>query len=100
MRAFSPLGNAVHVAATASSVSGTLPGEADAGSCLVYNQGAVYVAVAFGKGSAPTAVLTTDTPVPPNTEIVLGIPAGVTHVAAIGNGAGPSTVIFQRGAGL
>ena len=98
MRAFSPLGASVTVAATASSVSGTLPGTAG-GACLVYNNGSVYVAVAFGKGAAPTATLN-DTPIPPNTALVLSIPEDVTHVAAIGSGAGPSNVIFQRGMGL
>lgn len=97
MQAFSPLGASASISATASSANAALPGS-DGSSVLVYNNGSIYVAVNFGDSSV--AATLASTPIPPNTSMVLSLPPGATHFAAIGSGAGPSLVIAQRGAGL
>lgn len=88
-------GTGISIAATGSSVSGTFSVPSNARSCLVVNTSAtLYVAFRFGS-STPTAVLATDTPIPPMGMVVVDLPAGTTHAAAIGSGAGPTAVRFQ-----
>ena len=86
-------GRSVAVAATASSVGGSI----DCTGCdkiYVANTSAtLFVAVRVGTG-AQTAVLTTDIVIPPLGQIILGASALTTNVAAIGSAAGPTTVQF------
>ena len=87
-------GRSVAVAATASSVGGAI----DCTGCdrlyIANTSTTVSVAVRFGVG-AQTAVLTTDLMIPPMSYIVAGCNPTVTHVAAIGTAAGPTTVQFS-----
>lgn len=86
-------GTAVNVAATASSVAGTI----DCTGCdairVANTSTTVHVAVRAGAG-AQTAVLTTDLIVPPLGVAYLAANATFTGVAAIGSAAGPTTVNF------
>lgn len=86
-------GTAVNVAATASSVGGTI----DCTGCDVVRvantSATLHVGVRIGTG-AQTAVLTTDVVIPPLGVAYLPANATITHVAAIGSGAGPTTVNF------
>jgi len=86
-------GTAVNVAATASSVAGTI----DCTGCdairVANTSTTVHVAVRAGAG-AQTAVLTTDVVIPPMRSVILAANAQFTGVAAIGSAAGPTTVNF------
>jgi hypothetical protein len=95
MQAFSPMAGGVNVAATASSVSGTITMPAIANALYVANSSAtLHVGVATGAGSAPTAALTSML-IPPMGSVLIEVPQGlITHVAAIGSAAGPTTVNF------
>jgi hypothetical protein len=61
--------------------------------CYVANHGTVGVAIRMGKG-AQIAVLT-DFVIPPGRGVFLAKGQGVDSVAAIGLGAGPTTVTFS-----
>lgn len=89
---FAP-GTAVTVAATGSSVAGTVA--MGTYNCLhIANTSAtLFVAVRYGVGSQ-TAVLTTDLAIPPMSYVVISVPKATTGVAAIGSGAGPTVVMF------
>ena len=86
-------GRSVAIAATASSVNGTI----DCTGCdkihVANTSATLFVAVRVGTG-AQTAVLTTDIVIPPLGQIVLAANAQITNVAAIGSAAGPTTVQF------
>jgi hypothetical protein len=86
-------GTAVNVAATASSVAGTI----DCTGCdairVANTSTTVHVAVRAGAG-AQTAVLTTDLIIPPMGVEYIAANAQFTGVAAIGSAAGPTTVNF------
>ncbi len=86
-------GTAVVVAATASSVGTTI----DCTGCdaiYVSNTSAtLHVGVRVGIG-AQTASVTTDVIIPPMGQVILPANPTITHVAAIGSAAGPTTVNF------
>lgn len=86
-------GTAVNVAATVSSVGGTI----DCTGCDVIRvtntSTTLHVGVRAGTG-AQTAVLTTDLVIAPLGTAYLPANATITHVAAIGSAAGPTTVNF------
>lgn len=86
-------GSGASVSATASSVGAAL----DCTGCdalhIVNTSATLYVAARWGVG-AQTAVLATDIAIPPQSQVVVGINPAVTHVAAIGSGAGPTVVRF------
>lgn len=93
---FAPLAGGVIVSATASSVSGTITMPAVANALYVANtSAALHVGVAYGVGAAPTATLAGLT-IAPLGAVLIEIPQGgiVTHVAAIGSAAGPTSVNF------
>jgi|694.fasta_scaffold121983_2 hypothetical protein len=86
-------GTAVNVSATASSVGGTI----DCTGCdtvrVANTSATLHVGVRIGTG-AQTAVLTTDVVLPPLGVAYLPANPLVDRVAAIGSGAGPTTVNF------
>ena len=86
-------GTSVSVAATASSVGGTI----DCTGCdkihVANTSATLYVSICVGVG-AQTAVLGTHLTIPPMGQVVIGANALVTGVAAIGSGAGPTAVVF------
>jgi len=86
-------GTAVNVAATASSVGGTITCTGCDAIRVTNTSTTLHVAVRVGAG-AQTAVLTTDVVLAPMSSVILAANAQVTHVAAIGSGAGPTTVNF------
>jgi hypothetical protein len=83
------------VAATGSSVSGTVTVDTTDDALHVANTSAtLYVSIALGKGSAPTAVLGTFLTIPPMGQVLVAANSKITHVAAIGSAAGPTAVVF------
>lgn len=87
-------GAGVTVAATGSSVSGSITmGENDNAIYITNTSTTLHVAVRIGT-SAPTAVLTTDPVIPPNGTLLLAANNLISSVAAIGSGAGPTNVTF------
>lgn len=87
-------GLAVNVAATASSVAGSIVVARPANAIRVTNTSAT-LHVAFRVGSsAQTAVLTTDMVLAPLQSVIIGANEQTTSVAAIGSAAGPTTVNF------
>lgn len=87
-------GNSTNVAATGSSVAGTLTPTVGMNACHVSNSSATLtVGVRIGVG-AQTAVLTTDINIPPMSQVVLAMSPLDTGCAAIGSGAGPTAVVF------
>lgn len=64
----------------------------------IMNNGTATVWIAFGS-SAITTALTTGKPIGPAVDMVVTIPAGVTHVAAIAAGA-TGKIYFSPGSGI
>lgn len=93
---FAALPGGVTVEATASSVSGAITVPAGANALYITNTSAtLHVGVAYGVGGAPTATIA-GLAIPPMGSLLIEIPQSgiVTHVAAIGSAAGPTTVNF------
>lgn len=91
-----PLGGAVTVSATASSVSAAIVMPAGANALHIANTSTtLYVTVTTGQGSA-TAVLGTGAgiTIPPMDELTIEANPRTDTVAAIGSGAGPTPVVF------
>ena len=84
----------VTVAATGSSVSGAITCTGCDALYIVNTSESLHVAVAWGVG-APTATLAADLNIPPRGTVLVGINPAITHVAAIGSGAGPTSVRFM-----
>jgi hypothetical protein len=98
MPTFTPrtMGGSTAVAATDSSVGGTVTC-AGCNAMHISNPSATLnVGVRWGVG-AQTAVLTTDLNLPPMGHIVVDINPTITHVAAIGSASGPTSVVFTPG---
>jgi hypothetical protein len=95
--AFAPMGTSVNVAATASSVGGSIVLPSTANALYICNTSAtLYVTAAWGS-SAPTAILgggATQVSLPPLGSVLVEANPTVAFVAAIGSGAGPTTVCF------
>jgi hypothetical protein len=88
-------GTAKSISATGSSVSSAITIETSYDALHVANTSAtLYVSIALGKGSAPTAVLGTYLTIPPMGQVLVSANSLVTHVAAIGSAAGPTAVVF------
>ena len=89
----SPGGTSISVAATGSSVAGTI----DCTGCdkihVANTSATLYVSVKIGVG-AQTAVLADNISIPPMGQIILAANATITGVAAIGSAAGPTVVKF------
>jgi len=86
------------VAATGSSVSGTITVPTGSNAMRITNTSAtLHVSCEFGFGSAPTAVLGTHLTLAPMESVIVAIGHGITHVAAIGSAAGPTNVAFMPG---
>ncbi len=87
-------GSSAVVAATASSVSGTItmPGGFN-GLHIANTSATLYVSARWGVG-APTATLGSSLSLPPMSHVIVEANDIVTHVAAIGSGAGPTAVVF------
>ena len=81
------------VAATASNVGTTIDMTGANGLMITNTSATLYVCVAWGT-SAPTAVLDTYPAIPPMSYITVGANDLITHVSAIGSGAGPTKVVF------
>lgn len=99
--AFSPLGNAVVVAATAASQSVALPG-AGGDAIRIVNKSGNAASFRVGTG-AQVAVLTDNTVANGSTEVfaIPGPAANIDTLAVILEaGAAGGSVIFQRGSGL
>lgn len=100
-QAFSPLGNAVVVAATVANVSSALPGSGG-DAIRVVNKSGNAVSFRVGTG-AQTAVLTDNTVANGSTE-VFAIPGPAANIDTVGcileAGAAGGSVIFQRGSGM
>jgi len=87
-------GNSTNVAATDSSVAGTLTPKGGHNACHICNPSATLaVAVRIGE-SAAAAVLTTDIKIPPLGQVVIAMTTKDVHCAAIGSAAGPTAVVF------
>ena len=87
-------GSGITVAATASSVSGTITMTGCDAIWIVNTSTTLHVSVSMGVG-APTATLAGDLSIPPATGVLVAANEAVTHVAAIGSGAGPTAVNFM-----
>lgn len=86
-------GAGISVAATASSVSGAITMTGCDAIHVVNTSTTLYVAIAQGVG-APTVTLAGGLAIPPMGSVVIASNEAVTHVAAIGSGAGPTAVRF------
>lgn len=87
-------GGSVTLSVTAANTPALLPQAGVSGSAVyVANHGTVGVAIRVGKG-AQVAVLT-DFVIPPGRGLFLAKGQGADGVAAIGLGAGPTTVTFS-----
>lgn len=87
-------GNSTNVAATGSSVAGTMTPKGGHNACHISNASATLtVGVRIGVG-AQTAVLTTDLNIPPMCYVVIAMTPLDTGCAAIGSAAGPTAVVF------
>lgn len=86
-------GKSKAVSATGSSVGTTIDMDRASGLHIVNTSTTLYVCVRFGT-SSQTAVLDQDLAIPPQGQVVVGANEGITHVAAIGSGAGPTKVVF------
>lgn len=91
---YSILAGTAAVVATASNVQNTItmPAVAD-GLMIVNTSTTVSVSVAYGT-SAQTAVLYGGLTIPPGGATVVSVNPGITNIAAIGDAAGPSNVVF------
>lgn len=87
-------GSGITVAATGSSVSGAITMTGCDAIWVVNTSTTLYVSVAQGVG-APTATLAGDLTIPPATGVLIASNEAITHVAAIGSGAGPTAVNFM-----
>lgn len=87
-------GTGASVAATASSVGTTIDCTGCDALYIVNTSTTLHVSVRFGVGEQ-TAVLATDIPIPGMGHVLVGCNEAVTHVAAIGSAAGPTTVRFM-----
>ena len=87
-------GTGISVAATGSSVSGAITMTGCDAVLVVNTSTTLYVAVALGVG-APTATLAGDIPIAPLGSVLIAANETITHVAAIGSGAGPTPVRFM-----
>lgn len=100
MPTFSPLGTAVSVSATASSVAGAITMPSRANALHIANTSAtLYVSVATAV-SAASATLGANLTIPPMGHIVVDASDKIGSVAAIGSGAGPTAVVFTPGRSL
>ena len=64
------------------------------------NAGSLWVFVDFGTSSGVTTAVATGYPVGPGQSKLVTIPAGYTHIAAIGSAAGPTTLYVTVGMGI
>lgn len=87
-------GTGINVAATASSVSGAITMTGCDAIWVVNTSATLHVSVAMGVG-APTATTGGDLCIPPHTGVLIAANESITHVAAIGSGAGPTSVHFM-----
>lgn len=87
-------GSGITVAATASSVSGAITMTGCDAIWVVNTSTTLYVSISMGVG-APTATLAAGLTIPPGTGVLVAANEIVTHVAAIGSGAGPTAVNFM-----
>ena len=85
------------VAATGSSVAGTVTCPVGTNAMRISNTSAtLHVSVEWGT-AAVTAVLATHLNLAPQESIIVAIPPTMGHVAAIGSAAGPTNVAFMPG---
>lgn len=97
MPTFSPMGAAVSVSATGSSVAGALTMPSGATSVHIANTSAtLYVSVALAVTGA-TATLGQNLTLPPMGHIIVDANSTIASVAAIGSAAGPTAVVFTPG---
>lgn len=87
-------GSGITVAATGSSVSGAISMTGCDAIFVTNTSTSLHVSVAIGVG-APTATLAGDLCIPPATSVLIAAGEQITHVAAIGSGAGPTAVMFM-----
>lgn len=87
-------GTGITVAATASSVSGAITMTGCNAIWVVNTSTTLNVSVAYGIG-APTATLAGDLTLAPMMGVLIAANETITHVAAIGSGAGPTAVRFM-----
>ena len=96
MGPFAPMTGATSISATASSVAGTITMPEVANALHIANTSAtLYVTAKWGVG-AQTATLGGDgVTIPPMSQVLVEVPRNtITHLAAIGSGAGPTAVVF------
>lgn len=84
------------VAATGSSVAGTITATGCNALRITNTSATLNVAVEWGT-AAVTAVLATHLKLAPLESIIVAIPPTIAHVAAIGSAAGPTDVSFMPG---
>jgi len=98
MTSFSPMGTAVSVSATGSSVGGAMTWPAGANALHIANTSAtLYVSVATDVDGTATATLGANLTLPPMGHIVIAANPSTNAVAAIGSAAGPTAVVFTPG---
>lgn len=87
-------GSSVLIAATASSVAGAITMPSGFNGLHIANFSATLgVSVRYGVG-AQTAVLGDSISIPPMRQVVVEATDKITDLAAIGSGAGPTSVVF------
>ncbi len=94
MQAFTPLPGATSVSATASSVAGTITMPSLANALHIANTSATQSAEALINGFSASATLGAGLTIPPMSQVLVEANNTITHLAAIGSGAGPTAVVF------
>ena len=91
---FTPVGTAVSVAATGSSVAGAITMPVPANGLHIANTSTtLYTTVAFASAGA-VATLGTGLTIPALGQVIIAVNPQTASVAAIGSGAGPTAVVF------
>lgn len=95
MQAFTVTGAGVTVSATASNVQGTITMPARSNAIHIVNTSAtLYVTAKFGIGAQTATLGAAGITLPPMGQVLIEANDTITHIAAIGSGAGPTAVVF------